>query len=433
VSRRPALAVLGLAAVILALVAGVLRLSGIGGSSPSPESMQLLLIAAAALCVVGLSFRRHPTAAWLALVAALTTVTFDLAGFGRSVRADLSADAWQWLALLIALAAIATTCAAVAFATEPTRRLGRWVAAAGLIAVAVVFAVAVWSIATPDAEGPAARTSSLGDLGSVTRAFLVAVLGFVSLGVLGEIRPAVVRARRRVDMEATRPVGARETAAYASRWTRILVDELRPGGARARQAAHAERTRLARDLHAVVVPDLRRAIRDAEAGESVERFAGSLRDALRHVEALMEAGDLAGLEAGGLVPALESLAERVEDRSDVRVTIDVADDGHGAAGPPMQVAGAALRVAALALDNVIRHAPSARVRLLVASAPDRVRMTIEDDGPGASPEALHAARIQGRRGLADMVTEASMCGASVRSARGEAGVGMVVAFDWPAS
>jgi signal transduction histidine kinase len=433
VSRRPALAILGLAAVGLGVVAGVLRLSGIGGSTPSPESMQLPLIAAAGLCVVGLSFRRHATAAWLALIATLTTITFDLAGFGRTVRADLPADVWQWMTLLIAVAAIAATCAAVAFATEPTRRLGRWVAAAGVIAIAVVFAVAVWSVATPDAETLTARTSSLGDLGSVTRAFLVAVLGFVSLGVIGEIRPAVVRARRRVDIEASRPAGARENAAYAGRWARIAVDELRPGGGRARQAALAERTRLARDLHAVVVPDLRRAIRDAEAGEPVERFAGSLRDALRHVEALMEAGDVAGLEAGGLVPALESLAERVEDRSDVRVTIDVADDGYGSAGPPIQVAGAALRVAALALDNVIRHAPSAHVLLLVASAPDRVRLTIEDDGPGASPEALQAARIQGRRGLADMVTEASMCGASVRSGRGETGVGMVVAFDWPAS
>jgi signal transduction histidine kinase len=433
VSRTPALAVFGLAAVGLAAVLGVLRLSGIGGSTPSPESLQALLITAAALCVVGLTFRRHPTAAWLALIAALTTITFDLAAFGRAVRADLSADAWQWMTLVIALAAIAATCAAVAFAIEPRRRLGHWVVVAGAIAIVAIFAVAAWSIATPDAEDLSTSSRSLGDFGSVTRAFLLAVLGFVSLGVFGEVRPAVARARRRVDMEATRPVGVRATTAYASLWAGTVVDELRPGGARARQAALAERTRLARDLHAVVVPDLRRAIRDAEAGESVERFAGSLRDALRHVEALMEAADVAGLEAGGLVPALESLAERVEDRSDVRVTIDVADDGHCAAGPPMQVAGAALRVAALALDNVIRHAPSARVHLLVTSAPDRVRMTIEDDGPGASPEALQAARIRGRRGLADMVTEASMCGASVRSGRGETGVGMVVAFDWPAS
>jgi signal transduction histidine kinase len=432
-NRTPVLAILSLAAVSLAAVLGLLRIAGAGGSPASPQEMQPVLITAGALCVVGLSFRRHQTVVWLALIVALSAITFDLAVYGPTIRAEASADAWQWMTLAIALSAIAATSAAVAFAIEPTRRLVRWLPVAGGIAIATMFAIAVWTIATPEPKGSPTSSGSLGDVGYVTRTFLVTVLGFVVLGVLGEIRPAVARARRRVDMEATPPVDARERAAYANRMARIVADELRPGGARARQAALAERTRLARDLHAVVVPDLRRAIRDAEAGESVDQFAGSLREALRHVEALMEARDAAGLEAGGLVPALESLAERVEDRSDVRVTIDVVDDADGSGGPPTQVASAALRVAALALDNVMRHAPSARVRMLVTSAPDRVRMTIEDDGPGVSPEALRVARIQGRRGLTDMVTEASLCGASVRSGRGEAGAGMVVAFDWPAS
>ena len=135
--------------------------------------------------------------------------------------------------------------------------------------------------------------------------------------------------------------------------------------------------------HAVVVPDLRRAIREAERAGSVERLAGPLRDALEQVEAMMESRDTIGLDIGGLVPALESLAERTEERSDVRVTIDVLDDADpGDGAPPREVEAAALRVATLALDNVVRHAPGASVRLSVTRGAGCVRLAIDDDGPG---------------------------------------------------
>jgi signal transduction histidine kinase len=337
------------------------------------------------------------------------------------------------LSVTIALSTIVSTGAAVAYAADPVRRIARWVPAVGVAAVAAVFAVAVWALATAADPDAAVSAGSLGDLGLVTRIFLATAVAFVACGVLGDLRPAVARTGVRMALEARRSLGVGGTVMYAGRWGRTFADELRPGRTQALEAARAERARIARDLHAVVVPDLRRAIREADAGGSVEHLAGSLRDALREVEAMMETRDVVGLEVGGLVPALESLAERVEDRSDVRVAIDVADDGSQDAGlPPVRVAAAALRVAALALENVMRHAPAARVRLLVASGPERVRVTIEDDGPGVRPDAASSALEEGRRGLADMVTEASLCGASLRSSRGEAGTGTIVAFDWPA-
>ena len=64
------------------------------------------------------------------------------------------------------------------------------------------------------------------------------------------------------------------------------------------------------------------------------------------------------------MPGIEWLAERVEDRSDVRVEI-VVDGGDGVRSPgvarPVRPRGterAAFRVAQLALDNVVRHAPA---------------------------------------------------------------------------
>jgi signal transduction histidine kinase len=431
-SAQRLLAALDVAALSLVVTLGLARI-GVGGGSSSPEAMLPFLLSAAALCVVGLAARRHPTTAWLALIFALAATTIDLASFGREQRAVIGPDAWRWLSITIVLSAIATVAAAAAYASDRGRRLGRWVPAFGGVAVAVVFLVGVWALATPDSETVADPARPLGDLGLVTRAFLMATVGLTIVGLLGDVRPAADRATKRLAVEGEVHAAPGDTLRYGVGWLRILVDELTPGRANERRAAMTERARIARDLHAVVVPDLRRAIREAERAGSVDRLASSLRDALRQVEAMIETRDAIGLEIGGLVPALESLAERIEDRSDVRITIDVADASDGAAGPPPTVAAAALRIATLALENVTRHAPAAAVRLDVAVGPDRVRLTIEDDGPGVSEAVDDGVSMNGHRGLIDMATEAELCGARLRTGRGSGGTGTVVAFDWPST
>ena len=434
-SHSGVFAVLGLAAVGLVIALGGYRVAVSDGSAVTPDAMLPFLVASASLCVVGLAMRRHPTVAWLALIVALSTITVDLASFGRDHRADLGPETWRWIALTIVLSAICATSAAVAYAVDPARRASRPVRATGVLTVIVVFGVGAWALATPDPEiALTVAARPLGDLVLVTRAFLITTFAFVVVGLLGDLRPGVERTTRRMASIRGRPMRPADALGYAAAWIRIFGEELTPGRAQERRAAIAERARIARDLHAVVVPDLRRALREAENVGSVDRLAASLRDALRQVEAMVETRDAIGLEIGGLVAALESLAERVEDRSDVRVTIDVAEsDGQPPASPPPLVAAAALRIAALALENVVRHAPTAQVRIVVSSGPDRVGLSIEDDGPGISPGVERAALEDGRRGLADMATEAALCGASLRSGLGKHGSGMVVAFDWPAS
>jgi signal transduction histidine kinase len=386
-----------------------------------------ILVASAALCVVGLTASRHPTVAWLALIVALVTTTIDLATVGREQRAVLAPETWRWIEIAIVVAALFATASAAAYAADPVRRLGRWVAVVGGIAVGAVFVLGAWALANPDPPSTTGGISPLGDLGLVTRAFLVSATALTIFGLLGDLRPAATRATRRLAVSPPRGRWG-----YGSAWVRALVDELTPGRARERSAATLERARIARDLHAVVVPDLRRALRQAESGGSVDGLAASLRDALGQVEGMIETRDAIGLEIGGLVPALESLAERIEERSDVRVTIDVLDERlTGTESPPPDVEAAALRVATLALDNVIRHAPGAAVRLTVATGSGSVRLSIEDDGVGL-PVDVGRGSERGR-GLADMATEAALCGASIHSGRGERGIGTVIAFDWPGS
>jgi signal transduction histidine kinase len=200
---------------------------------------------------------------------------------------------------------------------------------------------------------------------------------------------------------------------------------------RARRAVLDERSRIARDLHADVVPALRQALRDAEREVPVVDLSATLRQILADVEGLGASRQPIQLEIGGLVPALEWLAERVEDRSRLEVTLSVAESSGSAPGaPPADVAAAAFRVATLALDNVVRHAPGSRAEIWVRTERDLVELTVGDQGPGIASNAVTTALDEGRRGIADMMSEAAACGAEVHVQPGIDGVGTTVRFRW---
>jgi len=96
----------------------------------------------------------------------------------------------------------------------------------------------------------------------------------------------------------------------------------------------------------------------------------------------------------------------------------------------LMIGAAAFRIAALALDNVVRHAPGHDVVVDVAAASAAVDLSVCDDGAGMGDAALAAARASGRRGIADMATEADACGGVVDVAPGRNGVGTCVRFSW---
>jgi signal transduction histidine kinase len=113
----------------------------------------------------------------------------------------------------------------------------------------------------------------------------------------------------------------------------------------------------------------------------------------------------------------------------VTVTIDVEDSP---SAPPPDVAAAAFRIAGLALTNVTWHAPGSRAAIAIRADAAGVDMTITDDGPGITPDAIAAAQSVGHRGIADMAAEAAACGASLDVGAGAHGTGTVVSFRWRA-
>lgn len=441
----------------LQLVAAALAGLAIGGAllrlanplrlpAAQPASAVPSLIALAALIVVALVSGWAPTLAWVTVVAGSISASVSVtavadAGIDRQATPVVAVQA-----ALVAAVLIPPVTAAAYAALGPRRTpvlVTAWLVVASLTVELSYRAIA--RIGGADVTGGLPRW-----------AWLAVIAGLTALGLVRDLAPVLDRTRQRLASEpGDRGAGdAAPTAAAAVTGAlpalRVLLDELVPGRDVGRaEAVESERGRLAADLHAQVLPSLHRALAQAEAGGSVERLAADLRGAVDDVETLLVARRSIVLEEMGLLAGLEWLAERVEDRSDVRVEIEVlgavgASDGAdpadaiealGPAGapdrPPREVERAAFRIAQLGLDNVLRHASGGHAQISVGTSPTAVTMRIEDDGDGPAIDEGAAAR-SGRRGIADMRAEAGACGGSLEVGRAPGGAGLLVAFRWPA-
>lgn len=162
-------------------------------------------------------------------------------------------------------------------------------------------------------------------------------------------------------------------------------------------AAAAERARLARAVHDGVLQVLALVQRrGAELGGEVAelaRLAGEQESVLR---GLIHAQDAVPTEQAGVLDVAAELA-RLE-----RPGVVVAGPG-----VPVELAAYAGRelvaAVAAALDNVARHAPDARAWVLLEALPDRVEVSVRDDGPGIPTGRLTEAAGQGRLGVSESI------------------------------
>ncbi len=407
-------------AAAAALIGGSLLLrllNPFAAPAPDPSDLVPHLWGIAALLIVLLVHTWAPTLAWTANVIGSTASALGAVGLVREVRVEGDAQPMAILGGLVVVALLVPPSLAAAYATHDGRR--------PVVVVALAWAT-VAILGSILAASLLVRTLG-GERGGVPEwAWLAVIGGLACVGLARDLRAPFGRARARI--VADRAGGGGRGGALTV--LRTLVDELVPGREAGRaEAVEDERGRLAADLHADVLPSLRRALVEAEAGGTVERLAADLRTAVDEVESLLVARRSIVLEEMGLLAGVEWLAERVEDRSAVRVLIEVgAIEADGR--PPREVERAAFRVAQLALDNVIRHAPGATARVTVAASPSAVRLRIEDDGDGP-PVDEAAARRGGRRGIADMRAEARACGATLELGRGPGDRGTAVELRWP--
>jgi signal transduction histidine kinase len=407
----------------LLAVGSLVLLVGRPDAAPAVEIVPLL-IAAAGVCLGLLAARRAPSIAWLAAIGASYIAATLWFARARSFRpSDGELGVWMVLAAGASLWAVATLWTAACYATRPGKRYEPVAvpAAIGVLGWTIVACITSLGVVAAGQRTPDPAFNWI-DVATVPVSFFLPfLLVLTALGIAADVRAARDRARLRVRASpaAATPGGERlwGLAVATSR-------ELLPGRAAVEEAAQeAERARLAGDLHAAVLPTLRRAIAEAEAGGDPEALARHLRSVDLELERLMADRWPVVLEALGLVAALEDLAERLEADGAPPIAIDVERAGER---PPATIERAAWRFAQVALDNAVRHADAAAITVAISVDTRRVRLAITDDGRGF--DATAAVRA-GARGLADSTRRAAAVGAAVRVGPGDPS-GTVATFDW---
>jgi signal transduction histidine kinase len=404
----------------------------IPGQPMTPDSLLGLLLAAAFACGAALMVRRRETVAWLLAVGAAGFAAFRFLALLRALETALGALApaiptvWPWLlpgtyaALLLAVIVATAYAARKRESARPWVHLGIPVAAViGVIGVAAALVLSLLAPTDLDQSRVAGRIA----LGVALIAALV--------GAARDLAGPMARAQQRL---LEQPLGKRGSTITV--YGRLLRDELFPSATEQRRiAVEEERARLAADLHALVLPDLRRAAAAAAAaaaGRPDDPVASGLQSALADIEQLIHGRQSVVLEQFGLGAALEWLAERVEERSDVRVSIDEPDTSWIGVGNrtldehmPAARQRAAFRVALLALDNVVRHA-NARTATIEFGVAPRQFLAITDDGDGMHEGSAAAARPG--RGLVDMRAEAVSTGATLEITSSPTGTRIEIAW-----
>jgi signal transduction histidine kinase len=216
---------------------------------------------------------------------------------------------------------------------------------------------------------------------------------------------------------------------------RLVLDAERiVASAARRDAAAAERQRIARDVHDSVLQVLALVASRGAAlgGEAVElgRLAGEQEVALR---ALL-AADGAAVPGADVVPgpaAQVDLRTQAEKFGGARVTVSCpATPVMVGAGPAEATVGAV----AEALDNVRAHAgPDARAWLLVEDDGVDVTVSVRDDGRGFAPGRLTAAAAAGRLGVSQSIVGRLRAAGGTASVTSSPGAGTEVELRVPRS
>lgn len=185
----------------------------------------------------------------------------------------------------------------------------------------------------------------------------------------------------------------------------------------AEQAAAAERTRIARELHDIVAHHLSVIVLQAagarasgNAGDAtLEKIENSGRQALAETRRLLgvlrDPDEQTGLAPQPGIGELDALAASVRD-SGVAVNLVISGDRSAV---PAAVDVSVYRIVQEALTNVLKHAGRARTEVTVGCANDAVTIEVTDDGAKQSANGA----LTGGHGLAGMRERVAIFGGEV--------------------
>ncbi len=190
---------------------------------------------------------------------------------------------------------------------------------------------------------------------------------------------------------------------------------------RLESAKEDERTRISRELHdefgqtltaaKINLQMLRRAATSPADAQRLEDSVHMVDDMIRQARDIALGLRPPLLDEAGLVPALDHYLKSLASRSGVRIEFDAAP---GVAGVPKGLDTTVFRVAQEAVNNALRHARAATVRVTLRDAPDALTLRIEDDGVGFDQEAVNQRVKRGEHlGLLGMTERVRNAGGTI--------------------
>jgi signal transduction histidine kinase len=180
----------------------------------------------------------------------------------------------------------------------------------------------------------------------------------------------------------------------------------------ASNAALAERTRLAREIHDGLAQDLwyaklkqGRLVQDrglaGEARTTAQEVLHAIESALSEARQAVMAMRVDAAAGSNLKEVLRSYVEDFSDRFGIRAEFE----GEELPRLPSRTEAEILRIVQEALNNVHRHADATRVWLRTECVGETVRISVADNGRGFEPGAVAAQRygLRGMRERAELV------------------------------
>ncbi|MEV4276368.1 ATP-binding protein [Actinoplanes xinjiangensis] len=363
--------------VLVAVLAGVAGPWSLAGGLTAAT----MLVAICAPVLLGMAATRHDgPAGWMAALA------------GVAVGVVVAATRWRVAGAVVLIVGAATTVYVAWSATsgEPEKLATQEHLVPGLVLLVTM---------------SAAGTAGLGAIApALARAGAVpAVLGPFTMVLftagMQTLQVTFVNADGLPESTSINAVGHLDSAAFlllvagagvagtgVAQYLTERWEERKRAGQIRREAAAAERDRLARPIHDGVLQVLAM-VQRGEAGGELAALAGEQEVALRN---LLRGGGSLGRTGG----------------KDFDVNAALALPGVELSAPatpvmlPAKPAGELVAAVRAALDNVRRHAGDrARVWILLEDENDGVRVTVRDDGAGIAPGRLEEAARSGRLGV----------------------------------
>jgi two-component system NarL family sensor kinase len=166
----------------------------------------------------------------------------------------------------------------------------------------------------------------------------------------------------------------------------VAVERARLHARRLDAAQAEERNRLAREIHDTIAQDLSAIAFQLEAAEALldgpvdpERVRRAVAAALDLTRKGLEETRRSVLDLRAAPLEGRTLAAALADLASER---DVIFEGSAPTPLPAAVEVGLYRIAQEALQNALRHAEATRILIRLEALPDRVRLTVEDDGQG---------------------------------------------------